>query len=70
LELPLISKDTPKTTTIVLKVSELLLNKGYTFLIDNYYNSPALVKFWKLLYTDSKQEGYAEESTRKQAREG
>jgi len=58
LESPLISKDTPKTPTVV---SELLLNKGHTFWVDNYCISPALVKFLKLCNTNYKQEGYAAE---------
>jgi hypothetical protein len=75
LELPLSSKDTPKGTAIVLKPSEPLLNKGYTVLMDNYYNSPALAKFLKSCKTlrgnyQSKQEGYAEETARQQAAEG
>jgi len=45
LESPLTSKDTPETLTIV---SELLLNKGHTFWMDNYCTSPALVKFLNL----------------------
>jgi hypothetical protein len=52
LESFLISKDTPKATAIVLKLSEPLLHKGYTLWMDNYYNSPALAKFLKSCNTD------------------
>jgi hypothetical protein len=48
----LISKDTPKGTAIVLKISEPLLHKGYTLWMDSYYNSPALAKFLKSCKTD------------------
>jgi hypothetical protein len=37
-----------KGTAIVLKISEPLLDKGYTLWMD-YYNSPALAKFLKPL---------------------
>jgi len=52
LESPLISRDTPKGTAIVLKLTEPLLHKGYTLWMDNYYNSPPLAKFLKSCNTD------------------
>jgi hypothetical protein len=45
LESPLISNATPKTTAIVLKLSEPLLHNGYTLWLDNFYTSPDPVKF-------------------------
>ena len=47
LDPPFISKDMPKATHIVLKLSEPLLQKGYTLWMENYYNSPALARFLK-----------------------
>jgi hypothetical protein len=38
LESPLISKDTPQTTAIVLKLSKSLFQKCYTLWMYNYYN--------------------------------
>jgi hypothetical protein len=36
-----------KTTTIVVKLIETLLNKRHTIWMDNYYNSPDLAAFLK-----------------------
>jgi hypothetical protein len=63
-----------KSSQFGIKLSEPLLHKGYILWIDNYYNSPALVKFLKSCNPlcrnrQSKQEGYAEEATRKQPAE-
>jgi hypothetical protein len=52
LESPIISKDAPEATAVVLKICEPLLHKGYTLWMDNYYNSPALVTFLKSCNTD------------------
>jgi hypothetical protein len=52
LESLLILKDTLRTAGIVLKVSELLLCKGYTLWLSNSYTSPYLVRFLKSCNTD------------------
>ena len=52
LDSPLISKNMPKATAIVLQPSEHLLHKGCTLWMDNYYNSPALAMFLKSCNTD------------------
>ncbi|XP_015111779.1 piggyBac transposable element-derived protein 4-like [Diachasma alloeum] len=41
------TRDTPKTSAIVLKLMEPLLGQGYTLWMDNFYNSPALAFFLK-----------------------
>jgi hypothetical protein len=47
-----ITPNTPKTTAIVMKLTEPLLGKGYTVWTDNYYNSPELAHFLKRHNTD------------------
>jgi hypothetical protein len=47
-----ITRNTPKTTTIVMKLIEPLLSKGFTVWMDNYYNSPDLAHFLKRHNTD------------------
>ncbi|KAL0895498.1 hypothetical protein ABMA27_011608 [Loxostege sticticalis] len=41
-----------KSTVVVKKLMEPLLNKGYRLFMDNWYNSPALARFLKLNGTD------------------
>jgi hypothetical protein len=45
LEFPLISNATPKTTAVILKLSEPLLHNSYTLWLGNYYTSPNFQKF-------------------------
>jgi len=47
LDSPIISKITPKTTAILLQLSEHLLHKDYILWVDNYYNSEAKATFLK-----------------------
>ncbi|KAL0808440.1 hypothetical protein ABMA28_012901 [Loxostege sticticalis] len=41
-----------KSTSVVLKLIDPLLNKGYRLFMDNGYNSPALARYLKLNKTD------------------
>jgi hypothetical protein len=52
LDSPIISKNMPNATAILLQLSEHLLNKDYTLWVDNYYNSEAMAKFLKLCSRD------------------
>ena len=47
LDSPIISKNVPNATAILLQLSEHLFHKDYTLWLDNYYNSEAMVKFLK-----------------------
>jgi hypothetical protein len=50
LDSPLITADTSKTSTTVLKVIQTLLKQGQTVWIDNFYNPPALARTLKMTY--------------------
>ena len=47
---PLITADTNKTSAIVLKLVEPLLNQGRTLWMDNFYNSPTLARLLKITH--------------------
>jgi hypothetical protein len=48
-----ISGDTSKTSAIVLSVVALLLGRGQTMWMDNFYSAPALAQKLKSMKTDS-----------------
>jgi hypothetical protein len=50
LDSPLITADTSKTSTTVLKLVEPLMKQGWIVWMDNFYNSPALVRTLKMTY--------------------
>jgi hypothetical protein len=50
LDSPLITADTIKTTVVVPKLVEPLMNLGRTVWKDNFCNSPSLAKKLKVIY--------------------